>query len=380
MRPFPFLQKNERYCLLVVGRERSIETLLEITPDREIKEVRFRDNLKVGEFSHATSRISGSCKGIVGLHPGVAYSVSIPLEVKRGESHNEQLSGPEVENLLTKEVGQRFIQLRDEASSSLGIDQIDTILADSRVGDFRVNGRRVVHPVGCVAQTFEATTELTFTSRNLYEGIKKYFDRHSFFLGDAGRAVLQAAAKDTPLPLGILALDYPQSVYLKLNKNTAKEAPLQRATIPWSTNSLVDIIMTTWHVDREAAEEIWVSYSNDELPRTVKEFLENKFLKTLQSLEKTIKKIPSRGHNFITSSRTIPSDLLSLDKMIDPAPVLIERLNKMGFTINEELEPNFTRFPLILGVLEDYFSDRGHTDINRWLRRRLHWLGSVEYN
>ncbi|MBS3903567.1 MAG: hypothetical protein KGZ30_04330 [Anaplasmataceae bacterium] len=379
MKRIPYFNHLDRYCLLLVGREKITESLIEITPEREIIELGFENNRELNNQTHISGLRSGY-KGIVGLHPSVSYSVSLPLHIERGESHSPHLTGPEVENLLTKEVSQRFIQFRNEASESLGIDQVDTILTDSRVGNFKVNGRHIVHPVGCVAKSFEATTELTFTSRNLYESIKRYFNRRNFFLSDSGRSLLKAIAKEEQSPLGLLALDYPQSAYIRLERKGVKEPFLKRVVIHWSTNSLTDVVMTSWHIDREVAEAIWRKYIDQQLPREALDFLKSKFQKVTQPLEKIIHKLPSQGENFIISSREIPQDLLDIATHPSPLPYLHSRLEKMGFTLNSEKETNLASHPLLLGTIEDYFSDRGHTDINRWLRRRLHWLGSVEYN
>ena len=249
----PLLNKSNRYCLLIVGREDATQSIFDITPEKEIKEIQSVKNVPLGDLVSRLGRPSGRSIGIVGLHPSIAYSISLPLKIERNELHSPHLTGPEVENLLTREVSQRFIQLLSEASEALGIDQVDTILADSRVGNFKVNGRRVLQPVGCEAKEFEATTELTFTSRKLYEEVKKYFSHPRFFMGDSGRAVLQALAREGEPPFGLLALDHPQSVYVRLEKVSGKRIAFKRAIVPWSSKIFTETLVSTWSLDSGSA-------------------------------------------------------------------------------------------------------------------------------
>jgi hypothetical protein len=272
-----------------------------------------------------------------------------------------------------------FVQHRDVASRTLSIEPLNTILADSRITNFKVDGHHVFSPVGFPAKSIQALSELTFISRGLFDDLKKQF-HGSLYVIDYVRVAIEAITKTTVPPFGFLLLDVLGSYYFH-TKPMAWGFEVKRTTVPWSIEGKLQTISETWNVSRSSAEAIYQEYQSGNMAPKVLAHWKKVFTADNEHLEATLKKIGVKGTVFVCCGQSRPVQLKANKAVIYGSLPLARVLERSGFVLDEV--PNGMTdealFPYVAAFL-GYFSSRGHEDVNHWLRRRLHWLGSIHYN
>mgnify|MGYP001604528586 FL=1 len=136
----------------------------------------------------------------------MASTVLVPIEAVR-DNPSLPLGDVELENLLSQAVGRIFNQCREQAAVELQVDDLEIVLARSKVTNFKVDDHRVISPLGFQAKRIGAVFEITFAFRSLIEDIKQFLgERRDFFFGELGRAELLALHKIQKPPIGFLDL------------------------------------------------------------------------------------------------------------------------------------------------------------------------------
>ena len=180
--------------MLDVSPEKIGGLLLSLDDQKNIRKEKSWENLEKSPSSRRQPFIPNVSRVIAACDPELAFKVFIPLSIKR-EAGAEQLEKTELENLLAQAIGKVFNHHRREASTVLGADELDTILADSNVSGFEVDGHRVMNPIGFRPKEINAVMEMTFAARQTFERVKAIRKKGDFFFTEKGQA--QAAAYDT---------------------------------------------------------------------------------------------------------------------------------------------------------------------------------------
>ncbi len=349
--------------------------LFAVTRDRSITCEKFWPEFHIARPGRWWPKIMPYWTVIVAASPSLAYTADVSFRVHREEK--TELSFPELENLLNRGVNQEFIKYRKIASQALGVPDLDVVLADSRVIDFRIDGHRVHNPIGFTPQELQTAIEITFVQRKLYESLRNLIRRPNFFFTSLAEAKLTALRKAYKPPFALAVFESPQSsVFRAADSETGRMD--ERRDIPWSAKEYLEVFIETWGVNEEIARDLYGLYQKKQLPTAIEEQLQKKFKDVSEHLEESLKKIGAPTKILITSQE----DVHLASRRFSFEPISIQTLlEKMGFSVPGEAwpMPSYEQFSYCAPLL-DFFSDQGSPEINRWLRRRLHWLGSMNYN
>ena len=373
---FNFLARKEKFFILDVSPERASGVVMTLDAEKKIKLEKRRDYPERQGLRGALPfpRLQG--KIIVCVNPEFACKQFIPLVLER-ERGAGVLEKVEFENLLAQAVGKLFNQCRRDAGKELGVDEIDVIVADSRVGNFRIDGHRAMSPLGFQTERIHAVLEMTFTTREIFSRAKEFLPAHGeFFFTEREQAELIALGIVKAGRIGLLAAGAEKSRFFLLDRTPAGPT-VSRHTVLWGVRAFADILAKELLVGATAAQRLYRSYLQGEVSEGVQRHFERRFRPEIDSLFKAIRKFEPSGGVYIEGD-DVPFALLAKRSKMFSKPPFEAFLETSGFSI-ESKDKSMERDLLFrtLAPFFEFYYDKSDTTINHWLKRRLHWLGSA---
>ncbi|HVO28628.1 MAG TPA: hypothetical protein VMT81_01445 [Candidatus Paceibacterota bacterium] len=318
-------------------------------------------------------------KIIVSADPSLATTMPIPLELSRERARwKEEITLDELENLIAQAMAKIFTQCRSEAAKRLGIDDIHAIMVGAKAEQFRVDGHAVMNPIGFTGKKATFLLELTFTSRDLFENLKQYFNSpDEFFFVESPQAFLLALSRVRRLPLGVLAPNGDRGTSLFIFQNVDGGHPvLYREAVGWSFDQIFRSIEDAFGVTRRTAKDLYHAYRNGELSETAARHFRKTLQPALDALLADVEKAKVAGPVYFDTPYPIPFDAPHRHKgaTFDVLPVG-ELLAELGLKADPGISDDAMRasFRRLAPFLESYFA-KDTSEINQKLRRRLHWL------
>ena len=371
---FDFFRK-EKFLLIEISRRKTSGLLLSLDSAKKLRLEKFWESPKESKFLGYLKGIGTIKKTIIAVEPEFSFTTVIPLSLQR-ENVREPLEKVELENLLAQAVSRVFNQYRQEAGRELNIDELDVILADSRVTNFKVDGNQVINPLGFRAKEIRAVFEMTFSTRQVFSEIKSFLKNNDdFFFTEIGRAELRAIHKISPPPVNLLMLGGDRSYFFSMEK-TAAGWLMARKEPRWSTSGLPKIISGHWSVSEKAAVGLYRAYLQKNVSPAVEKYFKKIFTPAIDSLLRQMQKFKPSGKIYLDADEAPMALLTERRSALGEFP-LDAFLEKAGFGINaNKWFPEQSRVFRKLAPFFEFYYDKSNTDINHWLRRRLHWLGS----
>jgi hypothetical protein len=382
---------REKFLVLAIGPSGADGLFLSVDEDRNIIfEKRVRDlDLKKFLASPMRNMTQKSWEGaylfkshrkvIAVADSSLATTIPIPLDLPReAGAEKAEIVLPEMENMIAQAMGKIFNQCRAEAAKRLGIHEIDTIMVGAKTRNFKVDGHQVVNPVGFTGKKISLLLELTFTGRALFEDLKQFFNApEDFFFAESAQARLASLARARKLPLNLIVDQGARGASLYVFQRTKDGHPvLYREKMQWNFNLLFTRIAAELGIGDAAAKEMYRAYlagaMSENAARAFKKFIDP----VVDQFMKEIAKGKLQGFIYVDAEHDLPFPLPHRrgGATFEPFP-LAEILAQLGFAdrMGDCDGPDAGISRHLLPFLEAYF-DKSNSDINRKLRRRLHWL------
>ncbi|MBI3588975.1 MAG: hypothetical protein HY093_00975 [Candidatus Liptonbacteria bacterium] len=379
---FPFWSEKEKFLILEVHDQRTEGFLLSLDSEKNLNLETTWDDFSLARLSRQVRRHLQNWKVVVSADSRLALTAILPIKLEREAGlASSPLSSIELENLLAQASARIFTQVRGEASRELGIEELDTILIDNRVSNFKVDGHHVMNPLEFRAKKIDAVLELTLTTRAIFDHWKNFFsigETKNFFFTESARAELFALKKIRPLPLNLLILNREgHSELFRLEKAAVGEL-VHRSKIKWFSNLIFESLTSTLGVSDPVARKIYDLYLSKNLsPRLTRHF--NLSLKPVfSSLFRHLENHPVKGPLYMDIDLKLPPFIPKKQggAILADLP-LGDLLDQLGFRTDftQWPWPNLGAFRHLAPFFEFYYNNE-ELAINHWLRRRLHWLGS----
>jgi hypothetical protein len=372
-----FWSAEENFFILEIKPERMNAILIGLDPDKKLVPKKNWANTSWNELAGPFGLTRFTKNIVIAADSALAYTALVPVRIVR-EHKNSVLYATELENLLAQEVGKVFNRVRQEAGKELGLDDLDVVLAHSRVGDFRIDGHHVLNPIGLKANRIEAMLELMLTTRSLLEDIKSFLkNRQHYFFTEIGRSELTTLLKSEKSPVRLLRLSQPYSSLL-----TMADAPvgktIDRARLRWDVSDLLGIIREQWGVSESVALELYRAFLKGDMAPSGSKLFGKLLSKITVSMWSELQKTKVRGTVFLDAPLPLPLEMpFKKGAVTLVEPSLEPIVSRSGFLFHPsdwpiEQEHLFRR----LAPFFAYYHDRSDSTVNRWLRRHLNWLGS----
>ncbi|MEK7193340.1 MAG: hypothetical protein AAB652_00960 [Patescibacteria group bacterium] len=382
----PFRKPKEKFFLLEVTPRAVRGLLLALYEDKTLRFLKSWNTICLADFFSARNaaaffRTRSRWRTIVSLDPALAFTARIPFTMKRG-SVGSPVESAELENFLGKTVSQLFNQYRESASRSLECGETDAVLVGSRVQHFRIDGHAVIDPLGFRARAVQGMIELTFVARPLYEELRPVFDeKKDCYITDSTRSEFAALLRVHDAPVSFAALRSARSFFATITQAPIGYAFLQKE-FAWSATSFTDAIRSEWGISEAVARLIYNRYREKQLSSVTENVVSRMIQPAVKGLFGHLKRWKSgKGVIFLHSDEPFPFPLPQRREGIHvDAPPLELLMTKLGFRFDEKGRsfPQNELFGRLAPFVEFYYDkDKSDSQVNHWLRRRLHWLGAV---
>ena len=378
----PFLSNKEKFLILEVTPGQTEGLLLSVDSEKSIKLEKFWENFSIRNISKRFRHNLEKWKIIISADPSLAYTTMISVHMDRDADRlNVPISKIEIENLLSSATAKVFNHCRREACTTLGVNELDTVLINNRVNSFKIDGHKVINPIDFKAKRIDAVLELTLTIREVFEEWKGFFSvgqRQNFFFTESARAELSILNKIKNPPINLITVR-PHGTHFFCLETSGLSNNLRRGEIKWPVSSILDNIASGWGIDYEIARNIYGSYLVGNLSPIATRFFENILKGVINSFLVLSVKTKLKGPVYIETCLALPIKLPKKQGKLILSDLPLEvALGKLGFKIAASTWPWSTNktFRHLAPFLEFYYNSKD-IPINHWLRRRLHWLGSA---
>ncbi len=372
-----FWDTKEKFLLLEVLPRRTAAYFLTVNEEHHLKVDTVKHAIGAKELATYLQMHRAKQNIIVAAHSSLVVTSILPVHIER-TNRNEALTTIELENLLSKAIGQIFNQCRSSASEDLGVDDLDTILVNSQVVQFKIDSHQVLNPAGFKAKTIEAIVELTLTTRQVFERLKVLLKSHkTFFFTESGRSELASLRKIFPLPLTLVNLNTEHSMAFVMKK-AAVGHQVERKNLIWRSTSFAERLSEAFAIYPKVAVEMYDTYLQGTLSPHSKKYLGKLIDPDIQSLLAELKLGRFKGTIYIDCDRQLPFSFpLKTRYYTLVGPPLEALLQATGLTITESewQVPREQILRHLAPFLEFYFR-KNESHVNQWLKRHLNWLGA----
>lgn len=301
-------KRKEKFLLLDVSPKKISGILISLDDRKKIKKEKSWENLEKLRSSRSQAFIPGVNRVIAACDPELAFKIFIPLSMAREENF-EAIGRVELENLIAQAISKIFNHYRREASLVLGVDELDTILADSNVSEFEVDGHKVINPLGFNPKEIRAMIEMTFTARKTFERVKAIKKNGDFFFTEKGQAQASAAKRTGAKKADFLRIGAGKSYFYPEERSGAF---YKRNEIGWSISDIISEICGSWSLNEEAARAIYDYYAREDVSRPMDRHLAKIFSKPVKALASHVKRMKTGGKVRVTGA--VPANLLGRDQ------------------------------------------------------------------
>jgi len=381
---------HEKFVVLELTPSGANGLFLSVDEDRNLVFEKYDRNIDLKKFLKSPMRnmtqkswegeylFKSHRKVIVAAHPSLATTIPIPLTLPRDEGIEKiEIVLSELENMIAQAMGRIFNQCRAEAAKRLAIHELDTVLVGAKARSFGVDGHRVVNPVGFTGRKISLLLELTFTSRELFEGLKQFFNSpDDFFFAESPQARLTSLSRARKLPITIVADESPRGSALYIMQKTKDGHPvLYRERMDWGFDRLFLRIAAELGVSESAAKGLYELYVAGGMSESAARSFKKTIDPAIASFFKEAGKGKLVGHVYMDADHDLPFEFphRRAGMVFEPLPAE-EILHQLGFAKSDGGDiPRRALYRNLLPFVEAYF-DKSNSDINQKLRRRLHWL------
>lgn len=371
------MRPKEKFLLLEIAPRRTSGLLIALDRDKNISAEKYWEDFSFEKLRGDPLKNLRKRQIIVSAHPSFTTTIVSPISLEREEgSASEPISLPELENIFSRALGKIFNQHRGEASGRLGVPELDAVLVGARADSFKIDGHLVLNPLGFHGKAVEAVLDLTFTTRDIFEDLGEFFKaRDGFFFTNLPRAALFALSRISAPPINLVLVRSGESFYFLLDK-AAWGHRVREGKIDWSLERVFEALRTALGVSPKVTLTTYAKHVGNELSSHFSRSVGRALAPEKDALLLEIRKINPRGVVYIDSPAPLPLEFpLRVGRAVLGEAPLEEILKKFGFRLAErrwELDTSET-FSKLAPFFEFYF-DKSDSEINRRLRRRLHWL------
>lgn len=174
------------------------------------------------------------------------------------KNFSEPITEADMDNLASEAVWRVFDRQRSKIAKKMGVADVDVSLFSSRVKEIKIDGHKVVNPIGFTAKSLEFHLEHTCVSRDFVCDILKLFPPDKVaFLGEAGTVLSRFIAeksKDGNLYLADIFSN-------RTDIFSASKGKLFYAdSLNWGKNNIINSLQSRLLLDSESAGGILSAY------------------------------------------------------------------------------------------------------------------------
>ena len=383
--------KGEDYLVLEILNHYVQVSLLKVSPEK--KEILVLKNFirQVPEFTaanvlHGTRMLLKKIrklekyKVILSLDSTLATTTHSSVSLVRQNSR-EIIDEADLDNLISQSIWRFFDKNRWRVAQKMGIDDVDVILSDVRIRDIRLDGHRVVNPIGFKARAVEIFFSQTLVGKELLRGIRELDQNlNVVFITEAGTALCHVLSK-------IVGSNNFYAINLFPNQTSmfvsAGDRLSHHDSFDWGGNALNNLLCRYLKVDQETAVAMINTYVSSSVSQNFLRKFETLLLKELYVFANGIESLLGDAGasiylnaflNFpqIVYSSRFQSRFQKSVKLLSLSTSMITE--KLGYKVQfKSATPVKNPVSLLGAVLEMDFLPKNDI-LSRLANRRMRWL------
>lgn len=319
-------------------------------------------------------------KIILSLDGRLATTIYSSVSLVR-QKPSEVIDEADMDNLISQAVWRFFDRQREGVAKKMGVDEIDVLLSDVRIRGIKIDGHKIINPIGFKAKSVEVYFSQTFIVRDFIRGLRDILPVGKLvFMTEAGTVLAHAALKTLKSDHLFLANLFPGQTVIY----TAAPGKLKYLdSYDWGENNLISHLKTHLLLKPEAAKAVVDLYNKNKASPLFLRRLENILIKELQvflnGLESTLDKEQTRVYlnpyfnlPLITFSQRCQA---RLGKSLKISPLSTDLISeKFGFEVKFNKSAQIKNLLTILAVLSEVNSLPKDDKLSRLARKRVRWL------
>ncbi len=294
----------------------------------------------------------------------------------------EIIDEADLDNLVSQAIWRFFDKQRPKTAKKMSIEEIDVLLSDVRIRGIKVDGHKVVNPLGFKAKSVEIYLSETYAVRDFVKGIREILPTNKIiFISEAGTTLLHALLKNTSEkePIFLANLFPDRTAVFQASAGHLNYLD----NFKWGGNSLVDNIKENFKIDHAVAHSVIDTYNkNGGSPHFTKR-MENLLMEECQVLANGIESVTSESGNLYINPYFNPPTCLISDRFKSKfsknynVQLLSTDLvmKNFGFTLQFKKSANKLKNPAtLLSVLLELSMMPKNEKISYLANRRVRWL------
>ncbi|MDO8429882.1 MAG: hypothetical protein Q7S73_00770 [bacterium] len=220
-----------------------------------------------------------------------SYKIILSLDSKLGTTIHSSVSlvrqnsktvidEADIDNLISQAIWRFFDRQRLKVAQKMDIDDVDVLLSDVRIRGIRLDGHRVVNPIGFKSKSVEIFFSQTFIVREFMRGLRDLLPKDNLVLiTETGTAISHILSKILGKDQFFLANLFPDqtSIYLASSNRLS-----HLDNFEWGENQLTHLLGRHFRLDSETAKSVIDNYIADNASQNFLRRFEGILTKELQ--------------------------------------------------------------------------------------------------
>lgn len=270
LRIIPFLN-TEKFVVIEVGDHYRKATSLGLDSEKNLFVRKIYED-KSGEYSLGqflkSVKIPKRSNILVGLSAKRVITIPASVVILR-DNPKEDMREEELANLVSQAVWRSLNRFRAHASDRLKVGDLEVVLGSLRILNIRVDGHKVINPIGFRAKRIEFDIEQTFVPRSLVQEFKEALPAHAespFYveLGSSLSKLLLRTAEEDQFVFANLGSS--ESSLYRINKNARYMGSVSLpyvdhiGEVGWGDGEIGGRCADYFNIERSIARQVMHSY------------------------------------------------------------------------------------------------------------------------
>jgi hypothetical protein len=203
-----------------------------------------------------------------------ALSLTVYTRVIEEREHpREEISEAELSNIVSQAIWRVFNKERTSASFRLGVSEIDVLLIDARIVSARVDGSKVLNPIGFPARKIEVGVSETLASKDAFQKIQEGLPKNGeiIFISEPTAAKAHLLQEEGRNKTFIFANILRDRTYIYAAKENGDILPA--GDFHWGSDNLVQSLHDDLTIPKNTVVPVLNRYlQNDASPDFLKKF------------------------------------------------------------------------------------------------------------
>ncbi|MBI4992104.1 MAG: hypothetical protein HZB99_02695 [Candidatus Harrisonbacteria bacterium] len=319
-------------------------------------------------------------KIILSLDSDFATTIYSSISLVRPNS-KETIDEADIDNLISQAIWRFFDRHRLKVAQKMNIDDVDVLLGDVRIRGIRLDGHKIVNPIGFKAKAVEIYFSQTFTSRDLMRGFRDLLSKENIALvTEAGTAISHVFSRIAGQDRFFIANLFPNQTSIYFS-SSGRLGHLDN--FEWGENDLTHLLGRYLKVDPLIAKTIIQSYSAENASENFLRRFENILLKELQMFANGLETLVEKESSdiYVNSFFNLPPLIFSdrfhsrFQKPIKLLPLSTNLIiEKSGFEVQFKHSVSVKNLATILAALLEINFLPQNDKMSHLANRRVRWL------